>query len=80
MQTSDNNNVQWYSILGFCNLYGIKLNTQLSSRLGKLASKECKVRNIERQTVPDERWGKVYTYPHDILEYVFVQYFSSLAA
>jgi len=80
MQTSDNNNVQWYSILGFCNLYGIKLNTQLSSRLGKLASKEFKVRNIERQTVPDERLDKVYTYPHALLEYVFVQYFSSLAA
>ena len=80
MLTSDHNNIQWYTIIGFSNLYGIKLNNQLASRLGKLASKECDNRNIKRSTVPDERYGKVYSYPAPVLQDVFTQQFGSLAA
>ncbi len=44
---------------------------KLASSLGRKASRMCKDEGIEPDVIPDPRFGKVKSYPVEILEKVF---------
>lgn len=61
----------YYTIVGYATLQGIDCGLKLASKLGRMASKICKERNIIKEDLPDPRFGKVYTYPEHVLSEVF---------
>lgn len=66
------------TILGFAQKHGFKIkDSSTASRLGKRASKICQQEGCERESIPDKRWGKVWSYPDWILSEIFTQEFGS---
>lgn len=61
----------YYSLLAFCSIKNIKVSHSESIMHGKHLKKICSEKNAELRTIPDERWGKVNSYPIDILEEYF---------
>lgn len=63
-----------YSVLGYAIRAGIQIKDNATAiRLGKKASKLCQERGETRESIPDNRWGKVWTYPEAILREAFAQ-------
>ena len=58
----------YYSILAWAKINEKKITNNQAKKLGKLATKFSKKRNIPIGTVPDERYGRINTYHKDILE------------
>ena len=61
----------YFSLVAFCNLKGIKVTHSEAIMHGKYLKKLCSEQNKETRTVPDERWGKVNSYPIEVLEEYF---------
>lgn len=61
----------YYSLLAFCSIKNIKVSHSESIMHGKHLKKICSEKNAELRTIPDERWGKVNSYPVEILEEYF---------
>jgi len=61
----------FFTIAGFATLNGMQVNLHFACKLGKAAKDLCRKRNIQTGTIPDPRFGKVYTYPSDVLKEVF---------
>jgi phage anti-repressor protein len=61
----------FYSILGYCNRNGIKIDKNESAAYGRKATTESKVQGVMMGSVPDARYGSVKTYHSDILDIVF---------
>lgn len=61
----------FFTIAGYGTLNGIPVNLKTASILGRAASKICKEKGIETNTIPDPRFGKVKTYPTEVLKQVF---------
>ena len=59
------------TIAGYGTLHGIHVNLQIGSKLGKAAKKLSDEKGITLGSIPDPRFGKVYTYPKYVLEQVF---------
>lgn len=66
----------FFTVAGFANLNGYQASLQICTRIGQLAKRLCTNMNIETGTIPDPRWGKVRTYPMDILKQVFEEQFT----
>lgn len=64
---------EYFTVAGYCRLQGVSASTQMCISLGRKASTLCKQRNIPIDEVPDTRWGKVGSYPANVLEEVFAQ-------
>ena len=62
---------EYYTVIGYANINDLQLNLRMSGSIGKKASKMCRDRGIEMGSVPDPRFGKINTYPLNILEEVF---------
>jgi ORF6N domain len=60
-----------YSILGFCNKHGIKISTEEAKAKGVKASTLSRQKGIEKQKIPDGRFGQVGSYHVTILEEIF---------
>ena len=62
---------QWFSVLAYGKLHGIKLTLKQASALGRAATKVCLERDIQKETTSDPRFGTVGVYPSDVLDEVF---------
>lgn len=63
----------YYTIVGYGTLNGMKINLRQASQLGRKASELCKKKGFDTDTTPDPRFGTVKMYPKEILEEVFLQ-------
>ncbi|WP_440881423.1 antA/AntB antirepressor family protein [Tenacibaculum sp. C7A-26P2] len=63
----------FFTIVGYASLLGKQINLEFAKKLGKEASKICRERNIELSSIPVPRFGRVKTYPQEILETVFLK-------
>lgn len=61
----------YFTIAGYGKLNGIAVNIKMASKLGRIASKICKDKGYETDTIPDPRFGTVKMYPTKVLENVF---------
>lgn len=61
----------YLSILGYMKYNGMEDMNVDTNRLGRLASKMCRERNIEPAKIKDNRFGFVNGYPYEILDEVF---------
>ncbi len=61
----------YFTVAGYATLNGISCGLKLASSLGRKASSLCKSRDIDTESIPDPRFGRVKTYPMGILEEVF---------
>lgn len=61
----------YFTVAGYATLNGISCGLKLASSLGRKASLLCKSRDIDTESIPDPRFGRVKTYPMGILEEVF---------
>jgi phage anti-repressor protein len=64
---------EYFTIVGYSTLHGIRAGLPLAGRLGRMATGICKARGIETDKIPDPRFGEVKMYPKDILDKVFEQ-------
>lgn len=62
---------EYYTIAGYGSKIGIYVTTPTAATLGKKASAMCRKENIEVGETHDPRFGKVNTYPADILKEIF---------
>lgn len=67
------NNIDAYTVVGYCTIHGIKLTRQQASLVGGRASRLCKKRDIPVSTIADPRFGKVNVYPSEILHEVLAE-------
>jgi prophage antirepressor-like protein len=74
--TSDTN---FYSIVGYSVLYGVKVDNPLAIKLGTQAGKKSRQLGSLIGKTSDPRFGTVHTYHQDILKNVFDEYFNNLA-
>lgn len=61
----------YFTIAGYGKLNGIAVNIKMASKLGRIASKICKDKGYETDTIPDPRFGTVKMYPTKVLENIF---------
>lgn len=61
----------FFSVLGYANLIGRRVDIFLSQELGKMASKISRELDMQVGQVPDPRFGQVQTYHKSVLEMAF---------
>jgi hypothetical protein len=59
------------SIIAYARLKSLRLSSAEMRQAGKDASARCRELSIRPGRVPDERWGRIGTYPEDILDELF---------
>jgi prophage antirepressor-like protein len=59
---------EYYSVVAFCNLNGIRCDTRLAARIGRKASEISAAIGAPTGSVPDSRFGRVKTYHAEVLE------------
>lgn len=62
-----NNEIDRYTVVGYCTCHDIKISRKESSIIGGACSRMCKKRNIPMESVADPRFGKVNTYPSELI-------------
>ena len=62
--------IQHFSILGHCNNIGKQINLTDAAQYGRKCTKLCRELGLTTGIVPDPRYGKVKTYPIDVLEQI----------
>lgn len=68
----------YFTVAGYAALNGFNASLPVCAAIGRMASKECKVKNIATDKIPDPRFGVVKTYPMNILRDVFTDYFQNV--
>lgn len=61
----------WFTIAGYGTLLKIQVGIKLAANLGRKACNLCRQLGIEPEEIPDPRFGKVKTYPENVLKQVF---------
>lgn len=61
----------WFTIAGYGTLQKMQIGIKLAASLGRKATNLCRQKGVEPEEIPDPRFGKVKTYPEDILKQVF---------
>lgn len=61
----------WFTIAGYGTLLKIQVGIKLAASLGRRACNLCRQLGIEPEEIPDPRFGKVKTYPENVLKQVF---------
>lgn len=61
----------WFTIAGYGTLLKIQVGIKLAASLGRKACNLCKQLGVEPEEIPDPRFGKVKTYPENVLKQVF---------
>ena len=70
--TQEHKRVLIILVAGFANLNHISCGFECAKRHGKSVSYLCKKIGVEIDTATDQRFGKVNTYPADVLREVFI--------
>ena len=71
LEASQGSDTGYVTILGYCRLRGLKRSLTESQAMGKEATKRAREMGMKLGEVPDERWGKVKSYPTDFLDEIF---------
>ena len=62
-----NNEIDRYTIIGYCSAHNIQMTLTEASVIGGMCSRMCKKRNIPLEPIADRRFGKVNTYPSELI-------------
>lgn len=62
---------EYFTIAGYASLRGFKVGNNIAKNLGREASNLCKTNNYPIDEITDPRWGKVGSYPVEVLNQVF---------
>jgi hypothetical protein len=71
MQLENKIKEDYFTLTAYCNLHGISANRSELALHGKELRKLTLDKNMELKQVPDERWGKVNSYPVVVLDEYF---------
>lgn len=61
----------YYSLAAYCAIHGMKINRSEMAIHGRELKKICGAYGSDIHKIPDERWGKVNSYPIEILDEYF---------
>ena len=62
-----NNEIDRYTVIGYCSAHNIPMTLTEASIIGGTCSRMCKKRNIPLESIADPRFGKVNTYPSELI-------------
>ena len=62
-----NNEIDRYTVIGYCSAHNIPMTRKEASIIGGVCSRMCKKRNIPMESIADPRFGKVNTYPSELI-------------
>ena len=62
-----NNEIDRYTVIGYCSAHNIPMTLTEASIIGGMCSRMCKKRNIPLEPIADRRFGKVNTYPSELI-------------
>ena len=62
-----NNEIDRYTVIGDCSAHNIPMSLTEASIIGGMCSRMCKKRNIPLEHIADRRFGKVNTYPSELI-------------
>ena len=62
-----NNEIDRYTVIGYCSAHNIPMTLTEASIIGGMCSRICKKRNIPLEPIADRRFGKVNTYPSELI-------------
>ena len=75
LQISYDKDLEYITAKGYCISNGVSLSSSSIQALGKMASKYCRDNDIAISNVPDERWGRLNTYPYRVLDSIYKSFF-----
>lgn len=67
--------VDYFAIMGYASLKAKPVDVKIAAELGRKAASMCKSLGYVMGELPDPRFGRVKTYPVDVLESVFTDFF-----
>lgn len=62
-----NNEIDLYTVIGYCSLHKINITRREAAIIGGACARMCKKENIHTESIADPRFGKVNTYPSEII-------------
>ena len=62
-----NNEIDRYTVIGYCSAHNIPMTRKDAAIIGSTCSRMCKKRNIPLESIADPRFGKVNTYPSELI-------------
>ena len=62
-----NNEIDRYTVIGYCSAHNIPMTRKEASIIGGACSRMCKKRKIFVESTADPRFGKVNTYPSELI-------------
>ena len=62
-----NNEIDRYTVIGYCSAHNIPMTLKEAAIIGSTCSRMCKKRNILVESIADPRFGKVNTYPSELI-------------
>ena len=62
-----NNEIDRYTVIGYCTAHNIPMTRKEAAIIGSTCSRMCKKRNIPLEPIADRRFGKVNTYPSELI-------------
>ena len=62
-----NNEIDRYTVIGYCSAHNIPMTRKEAAIIGSACSRMCKKRNIPLESIADPRFGKVNTYPSELI-------------
>ena len=62
-----NNEIDRYTVIGYCSAHNIPMTRKEAAIIGGTCSRMCKKRNIFVESIADPRFGKVNTYPSELI-------------
>ena len=62
-----NNEIDRYTVIGYCSAHNMPMTLTEASIIGGMCSRMCKKRNIPLEPIADRRFGKVNTYPSELI-------------
>ena len=67
MRQKLNNEIERYTVIGYCSAHNIPMTRKEAAIIGGTCSRMCKKRNIPLESIADPRFGKVNTYPSELI-------------
>ena len=62
-----NNEIDRYTVIGYCSAHNIPMTRKEAAIIGGACARMCKKENITTESIADPRFGKVNTYPSEII-------------
>ena len=62
-----NNEIDRYTVIGYCSAHNIPMTRKEAAIIGGTCSRMCKKRNILVESIADPRFGKINTYPSELI-------------